>query len=727
MATAEEVVACVRREGDVYIPAGRGGSGAGGGGGGDGPVSYSLGTEKRVTEGEEEEEEGTACSRLERSEVEEQGHHSTNDEGDSSSGGAMSFLVNAPTELLLRLLTYYGLTATDLARLEVTCSFFRQQAKLPPNRFLSIAEVAAHDWCNRHVLFLRCPKKEKLALETRCGGTWKLVMRYILALDRCLDRGRGHVAAGARFSVCVSESGHVYSFGRGNYGELGRWKNNCEWKPRLVTARALRGTRIVRAAAGLSHTIVVSDAGHVFTWGLNAHGCCGHGPLGRALTPARVEEGFGGSRIVHVGAGRHFSVALASDGGVFTFGLGQFGRLGHGREDDEATPRRVEGINNGLKAIQVAVGSDHSLVIAVDEKNCRRVLSFGEGEEGQLGHGREANELVPKEIRYFTKWNVQVMAVAAGSVHSVAVAFGGQVYTWGNGFSGCLGHEDTRHRLVPHVVDGVSHVCAVNVAAGQDSTFVVGADGDVYSFGSTYGGRLGHPDVLFTRDSSVRLPRRVNILKNECVVEVAAGAYFSEDEYDDSHTLAVTESGKVFGFGACFAGQLGLGKRGTDHAFEPEEITGLRLRDVSSRSLVNRRKTSASAQQQLQSSYPATLERPTGSSCFIDILCVISARRLNEQKHMATLRELTDHRMRQEETRVQLYSLEFVVHTSRSWMFQRQQELRPKDMGKSRERSWICQSQPERQAEDRDEEGEGGTKEKREMTDLYACAAVGTH
>ena len=49
-----------------------------------------------------------------------------------------------------------------------------------------------------------------------------------------------------------------------------------------------------------------------------------------------------GVRVVGVAAGFLYSIALAADGRVFTFGRGEYGRLGHGDEEDQLTPRVVE-------------------------------------------------------------------------------------------------------------------------------------------------------------------------------------------------------------------------------------------------------------------------------------------------------------------------------------------------------------------------------------------------
>ena len=82
----------------------------------------------------------------------------------------------------------------------------------------------------------------------------------------------------------------------------------------------------------------------------------------------------------------------------------------------------------------VAGGEGPSLVVS----SGGNVHSFGDGVHGGLGHGARLNELVPRQIEAFDR--VTVVGVAAGAWHSMALTVGGDVYTWGRGGSGELGH-----------------------------------------------------------------------------------------------------------------------------------------------------------------------------------------------------------------------------------------------------------------------------------------------
>jgi alpha-tubulin suppressor-like RCC1 family protein len=138
-----------------------------------------------------------------------------------------------------------------------------------------------------------------------------------------------------------------------------------------------------------------------------------------------------------------------------------FGKLGHGGEGDEAVPRLIEALNH-VVVKQVAAGAYHSMVLTRDGD----VFTWGYGYFGQLGHGNTGDQLVPKRVEGLTN----VMDIAAGSSHGLAVVEGGAVYTWGYNREGQLGLGDhdvdtTRHVPTCTEVPGVNGMVAVAAGA----------------------------------------------------------------------------------------------------------------------------------------------------------------------------------------------------------------------------------------------------------------------
>lgn len=118
--------------------------------------------------------------------------------------------------------------------------------------------------------------------------------------------------------------------------------------------------------------------------------------------------------------------------------------------------------------------------------------SVGCGLGGKLGHGTRSDERTPKEIAHFRSINFEPVAVAAGAWHAAALSSDGRVATWGWGRHGCLGHGGDQCETVPRVIECLQGQVAHHVAAGDYTTFVVGAQGQVWSFGSSESSCLGH-------------------------------------------------------------------------------------------------------------------------------------------------------------------------------------------------------------------------------------------
>ena len=92
----------------------------------------------------------------------------------------------------------------------------------------------------------------------------------------------------------------------------------------------------------------------------------------------------------------------------------------------------------------MSVGATHSLALAADGA----LWSWGDGAFGELGHGDEQNQLLPKKVEAFA--GRRVVAVSAGCSHSLAISADGAVFTCGTGERGCLGHgEDVSKQLQP--------------------------------------------------------------------------------------------------------------------------------------------------------------------------------------------------------------------------------------------------------------------------------------
>ena len=237
-----------------------------------------------------------------------------------------------------------------------------------------------------------------------------------------------------------------------------------EWVPRKIEA-AFAGQCIIAVSAGKGHSLALSADGSVWSWGDGSWGILGHGDNHDQLLPKRVEA-FGG--VVALSAGFSKSLAVTRDGSVWSWGKGATGQLGHGDQQQQLSPKKIEVEASDDQPFQsfidVSAGRGHSLALTSNGF----VWSWGLGERGQLGHGDLRDQWRPKKIETL----VDVVAVSAHlGDHSIALTGDGAFWSWGDGGGrqepqepellsrGQLGHGDIQDQLQPKKIDAA--FCAV--------------------------------------------------------------------------------------------------------------------------------------------------------------------------------------------------------------------------------------------------------------------------
>lgn len=154
----------------------------------------------------------------------------------------------------------------------------------------------------------------------------------------------------------------------------------------------------------------------------------------------------------------------------------------------------------------------------------------------------------------------QVLWLACGHEHCLAITASGQVCTWGNGNSGCLGHGDCTHKLSPTVVETLAGVVAVYGDCGAFHCAIVTSEGELWTWGRGDAQQLGHTSDKMIKDEvgwMTTFPQPVlYCLRKELAVRfVACG---------EAHTLLLDSTGTVYGCGWCEEGQVGRPSTGAE-------------------------------------------------------------------------------------------------------------------------------------------------------------------
>ncbi|XP_014678636.1 PREDICTED: LOW QUALITY PROTEIN: probable E3 ubiquitin-protein ligase HERC4, partial [Priapulus caudatus] len=160
------------------------------------------------------------------------------------------------------------------------------------------------------------------------------------------------VACGHRHSVALSRDGVLYSWGANQHGELGHGTQSPQEGADVV--RGLAAVPVHGVAAGGAHSMLVTVGGSVYGWGSNRFGQLGLGDEAPRGVPT-VLRSLKFQKVRHVACGEDHTVALTTEGGVFTFGAGMYGQLGHNSKNSERLPRKVFELM-GSEVCQIACG-----------------------------------------------------------------------------------------------------------------------------------------------------------------------------------------------------------------------------------------------------------------------------------------------------------------------------------------------------------------------------------
>jgi len=287
-------------------------------------------------------------------------------------------------------------------------------------------------------------------------------------------------------SVVMSEAVPVSAFGH-------------PFEPRPVTPPEWAGHKVVSVACGLNHTVAVLDDGRVFAWGSSSDGVLGLPP--DAIQKAQAEQ----------------KPILAAQ------------NLKVGEElprDFVLNPQLVQGALASKRAVKVACGKRHTLVLCDDGTVC----TFGDDGYGQMGQGLFALRYQSEPKQVDTLLGHRIVDIAAGESHVACVTDKGLMFSWGLGGDGQMGvgGKTLRNPLpvlnTPLLENGV-HV--KSVACGGGHTAALDTEGDLWMFGRGQYGQLGrglHVEAAAAwRDKPVKLDFEAEGLGNVRVEQVTLG------------------------------------------------------------------------------------------------------------------------------------------------------------------------------------------------------------
>ena len=214
--------------------------------------------------------------------------------------------------------------------------------------------------------------------------------------------------------------------------------------------------------------------------------------------------------------------------------------------------------SGGLEEAPVAIAAGDGTSFVVTRLG--NVYSWGHGRFGVLGHGGLGSEMVPRQIRSLLK--VNVVALSCGAAHVIATSAEGKLYSWGRNSRGqCSRGFESEQEVLPGPVVGFDREVPVQVACGYDHVLALmsiqSRDGSttrtlVYGWGDESRGQLGSGDAHYRWKPQENRWLTKLLQKNDFTVSlICAGAH---------HNMVLSkQSGQIMSWGAGDYGQLGHG------------------------------------------------------------------------------------------------------------------------------------------------------------------------
>ncbi|XP_054722034.1 uncharacterized protein LOC129231695 [Uloborus diversus] len=382
------------------------------------------------------------------------------------------------------------------------------------------------------------------------------------------------LSCGQAHSTCV-QNGVLYTWGKSGCGRLGLEDVSVEYQsPQPVPTFLRLQINVLAVSCGALHTLALTDCG-LFGWGSSRFGQLGAGDVQQTIQPI-VLESLISEEIIKIKCGQYHSIAVASDGRVYTWGWGIHGQLGHGNAEDVNIPTVVKALKK-KNIVAISAGQGHTVLLSKNGD----VYTFGCGMFGQLGTGSVAKQSYPQLVNIPER----IKLIASGHFHVLAISRKNNIYTWGcNPQALRLQAQNSRRarqhgnalsqnsrsnhvsssyvdntllqrtsnsngtlqqsHLLPNLVNSSSiSESIVEASCGSHHSVLVTSNGEVYSWGRNSEGQVGNG----VRKEQ-KIPSLIAHLKDRKIINAACGADF---------TIAMDLNGKLFGWGQNDGGQIG--------------------------------------------------------------------------------------------------------------------------------------------------------------------------
>jgi alpha-tubulin suppressor-like RCC1 family protein len=294
-------------------------------------------------------------------------------------------------------------------------------------------------------------------------------------------------SCGGNQSAAIKTDGTLWTWGYGVRGVLGNNSTTNRSSPGTIAGG---GTDWSIINCGIWHMSAIKIDGTLWLWGNNDVGQLGNNSTVSVSSPVTTSGGGNTWKSTECGTTIAFSSAIKADGTLWLWGDNQHGKLGDNSTNNKSSPVTTSGGGNTWQ--QSACGGNHTVAIKTDGT----LWTWGHGIYGQLGDNSTISKLSPVTTSGGgTNWK----QVAAGYWFTAAIKTDGTLWTWGYNDKGQLGDNSIVNKSSPNTTSGGGTIWKQLACSGAAMSSIK-TDGTLWSWGDNSYGGLG--DNSFVSKSS---------------------------------------------------------------------------------------------------------------------------------------------------------------------------------------------------------------------------------
>ncbi len=322
------------------------------------------------------------------------------------------------------------------------------------------------------------------------------------------------VIAGSHQSAYINGNNKLYMCGRNNLGAIGNGSTND-----IYSLTAVSGNIAFKEVSlGKSSTLLISNT---------------------TYTPG-------------------FSLGIATNGDLYSWGGNKYGQLGNNKTSTTATVLTPTKVASSIQ--KVSAGQNHCIAL----NSSGKLLTWGSATSGKLGNGSTSGTVTsPTQLNVSTTFK----EISAGYSHSIAIDKDGYLWSWGSASSGKLGNNNTSTTVkVPTKVPNMpSNIKFTKISAGYDHNLAIDTNGNIWSWGANTKGQLGRGfkvanlNNLNTRRVTSRAGITITNTTVKVPTQITTGTKFIDISCGYQYSMFIDENGNLYGCGLNDFGQLGTG------------------------------------------------------------------------------------------------------------------------------------------------------------------------